>query len=157
MRYPKLRPYSREPGTYALIPRTSYYAQVFPALFVLYDFEEKEHLRIAFEGTFDDFILFQDLEKGCLEVYLKERGESKSYRILVEKELEILILKGPLSFEIGSLKKALLTKEKASLFSLKSYLPRTGKLYLGTDKKLCLNSLHEREDLRGSSSLVPSG
>lgn len=70
----RLRPFSHQPGTFCLIPGTSYAVQVFPVLLRLFrldgPFPECLHeYRFLLKGPFKDFTVQSDLEKGGIRVW----------------------------------------------------------------------------------------
>lgn len=121
----RLRPFSHVRGTKCLIPGTTFFVEVFPALVRFYDLKEKkpEYIKeVAWEieGPLDQFIVFQDLERNCVTVV----ANRKTYHLL--PSLEISSKKHPEGSNDSS-------KERLSL---------------GSHKKQEWEVIYKREDFR---------
>ncbi len=103
----RLRPFSHNPGTYCLLPRTSLRFQIFPALIRVHDFSHAEpklmvEIALSIRGPVRDFTVQLDLEKGIIKVW----GDSKAgfFRYLIAKSddkalFAIKVEKHPIEWE----------------------------------------------------------
>lgn len=75
----RLRPFSHTPGARCLIPYTTWEVEAFPALLRFHNLEtgEKKEVPLAIKGPLKGFTLFQDLERGRVELIRK--GEDKLF------------------------------------------------------------------------------
>ncbi len=87
----KLRPFSLLPATRCLIPGTAFVAEVFPALVRIYDLSGKavQEFPVAVKGPVQNFMVTQDLERGCITV----RAGALVYHIL--PDLRVVYAKNP--------------------------------------------------------------
>lgn len=97
----KLAPFSHTPGITALIPGTTFAAEVFPALIRFWDLagvEKKcvKEIPCAIEGPLSTFTVIQDLERGVVTVW----QERKCFHIL--PTLEIVSTRNPGHFSQNS-------------------------------------------------------
>jgi hypothetical protein len=70
----RLKPFSHQPGSYAMLPRTTLCVQVFPTLIKITDLAENHPkematLKLSSGGIIENFTLQQDLERNCLKVW----------------------------------------------------------------------------------------
>jgi len=104
----KFRPFSHEPGTICLIPRTTWEARIFPAKIFFHNletFEEKE-VNLDTLGPVQGFTVQVDLERGEVSVFGK--GKRGHFRYLLDekqfpflKKVEIPLSKKRLHLGVG--------------------------------------------------------
>ncbi len=108
----KFIPFSHKPGTCALIPGTHFEAEIFPALMRLYDLSGPERkcireIPVEIEGPLHEFVVSQDLERGCLTV--RRNGKQihilPSLQISQEKKSGLPLITDVEKLSLGSHKK----------------------------------------------------
>lgn len=126
----RFRPFTKSMGSYALVPFTNIAAEVFPALIRFHDLDDgtKKELSLPINGPVRDFTLFQDLEKGRLQVF----ADHQRYQI-EERQ-------GKVVFDDGS--------DIVEIFSCRSFRPTSiARLALGNHKKQDAEMIRRRKDL----------
>lgn len=119
----KMFPFSHKPGTCFLIPASPFEVEVFPALTRIYDLSGLERKLVkevshAIQGPLSHFLVLQDLERGCIQVWRE----------------------GVVQYILPDLQ---IVEEKKSGLSLPSSFE---KLSLGSHKKLEWEKILERGD-----------
>jgi len=79
----KLKPFSHLPGTFCIIPKTSFQVQVFPALLRFTDLATGKTWdeKLGWKGPVVGFTTMLDLGKGCVEVFGKTAAGFKRRQI----------------------------------------------------------------------------
>lgn len=72
----RLRPFSHVPGTFCMLPGSTFRLQIFPALLRVHDLAGRtpqfiQEISFDVKGPLDDFTIQQDLEKRCVFVWGK--------------------------------------------------------------------------------------
>ncbi len=93
----RLIPFSHLPGTFVLLPLTPYRLQIFPSGFFLDTLLGVKPKRLAqsfhhFAGPFDEFTIFQDLERLCVRAVMRKKKFFLSYRIEAKETSVMLVL-----------------------------------------------------------------
>lgn len=104
----KFRPFSHEPGTICLIPRTSWEARIYPARIFFRNLETFEEKEVVLDtlGPVHGFTVHVDLERGEVSVF--GRGKQGHFRYLLDekqfpflKKTEIPLSKKRLHLGVG--------------------------------------------------------
>lgn len=152
----KFLPFSTLPGTTFCLLGTFWKVQVFPQRLFFQNIEGSESFELIFcvQGRWKDFIVFQNLEKGIIEVSGHTSIGYIRYQIkTVAEGIELLLERGKdFSFQVqGKLEKLLPKIPFLLKVPLQCYKPCEAsqeKLFLGMHKAQDWNLLEKRQDLK---------
>lgn len=109
----RLRPFTHIPGTFFILPKSSYRLQIFPALMIIHDLSEAEPILkatipVPVKGPLKEFTAQLDLEKGAIHIWGEDTTGYFRYLIFYDSHqnaISIELIKGltiwPSIFSIG--------------------------------------------------------
>ncbi len=122
----RLRPFSHQPGTCCVLPRSSCKATVFPTRCEVATLDEKKRytLDFALQGPIEDFTVMLDLEKDALFVHGKASLGFFCYRLQASEEGISLVLEraqAPLQVSLDGGNFSLLDKKKSLFLTIHTH------------------------------------
>lgn len=100
----RLRPFSHQPGTSCVLPRSSCKATLYPTRCEIATFDHKKSytLDFALQGPIDDFTVTLDLEKEALFVHGKAQSGFFCYRLQATREgVTCLLERGDVALQVS--------------------------------------------------------
>ncbi|MCE2982421.1 MAG: hypothetical protein LW832_02530, partial [Parachlamydia sp.] len=151
----KLIPFSHTPGTFALIPFTTYAVEAFPSLFRIYEWGGREPLllttmQLGIQGPLRDFTLLSDLEKGLIKVRLRSGTGFYEYELSGSHEKVLFNLKRSPTGSLSLNEKSAFLNCPLSMIEGRAVEhPKIfEKLSLGNHKKQDIDLILRRQDLK---------
>lgn len=141
----KLSPFSHEPGTAVLIPKSSWKALVFPTRLEVSHLESEEsvstRINFDFKGPIKLFTVMQDLERSWVRIFGKSKEGFFSYRLFAkDHKLFFYVERSPeegLVFSMNGSLQSLKRKESLLLMSSEVFSTKENneKMHFGCFKK----------------------